>query len=137
MQPAAEAPAHPPEPVPAESDPPTPSDPGKQSRAAAGIPVVAAFDGFRAFGILGIVLLHVLGYSGVLSAAGRVSFTQLAFGTLGQFVDILFVVSGFVVFLPTVARGGEFGSVSAYAIRRDKYKHPRSAIVAPAIRIIE
>ena len=31
---------------------------------------------------------------------------------------MLFVISGFVVFLPTVARGGEFGSVAGYAIRR-------------------
>jgi peptidoglycan/LPS O-acetylase OafA/YrhL len=33
-------------------------------------------------------------------------------------VNVLFIVSGFVVFLPTVARGGDLGSVSAYALRR-------------------
>ena len=94
------------------------SDPGKQSRAASGIPVVAAFDGFRAYAILGIVLLHTLGFSGVLPVAGHNWFSQLILGTLGQWVDALFVISGFVVFLPTVARGGDFGSVRAYAIRR-------------------
>ena len=31
---------------------------------------------------------------------------------------ILFVVSGFVLFLPTAARGGDFGDVGAYALRR-------------------
>ena len=31
---------------------------------------------------------------------------------------MLFIVSGFVVFLPTVARNGSFGSVSGFAIRR-------------------
>jgi peptidoglycan/LPS O-acetylase OafA/YrhL len=94
------------------------SDPGKQSRVAAGIPVVAAFDGYRAYAILAIVLLHVLGYSGVLPAAHGNWFAQLILGTFGQWVDVLFVVSGFVVFLPTVARGGEFGNVGSYAIRR-------------------
>jgi peptidoglycan/LPS O-acetylase OafA/YrhL len=33
-------------------------------------------------------------------------------------VDVLFIVSGFVVFLPTVAQNGKFGSVGGYAIRR-------------------
>ena len=35
-------------------------DPGKEARSRIGIPVVPAFDGFRAFAILGVVLLHVL-----------------------------------------------------------------------------
>jgi peptidoglycan/LPS O-acetylase OafA/YrhL len=96
----------------------TPTDPGKQSRAASHIPVVAAFDGYRAYAILGVVMLHLLGQSGVLAAAGSNWFGQLILGTLGQSVDILFIISGFVVFLPTVARHGEFGSVSSYAVRR-------------------
>jgi peptidoglycan/LPS O-acetylase OafA/YrhL len=96
----------------------TSTDPGKQSRVAAHIPVVAAFDGYRAYGILGIVVLHLLGLSGVLAVAGSNWFAQLVQGTLGEFVDILFIISGFVVFLPTVARHGEFGSVSSYAVRR-------------------
>jgi peptidoglycan/LPS O-acetylase OafA/YrhL len=96
----------------------TPTDPGKQSRVAAHIPVVAAFDGYRAYAILGIVFLHLLGFSGVLGVAGSNWFAHLIQGTLDQFVDILFIVSGFVVFLPTVARHGEFGNVSSFAIRR-------------------
>ena len=43
---------------------------------------------------------------------------MLVDGTLNQFVEILFIISGFVVFLPTVARGGEFGRVPSYAVRR-------------------
>jgi peptidoglycan/LPS O-acetylase OafA/YrhL len=39
-------------------------------------------------------------------------------GALPSSVVILFVVSGFVVYPPTVATGGRFGSVGAYAIRR-------------------
>ena len=41
------------------------------------------------------------------------------FGTLPRVpLVILFVVSGFVLFLPTAARGGRFGDVGAYALRR-------------------
>ena len=96
----------------------TPTDPGKQSRVASHIPVVAAFDGYRAYAILGVVVLHLLGQSGVLAAAGSNWFAHLILGTLGQSVDVLFIISGFVVFLPTVARHGEFGNVSSYALRR-------------------
>jgi acetyltransferase len=102
----------------ATDDTATVSDPGKQSRVAAGIPVVAAFDGYRAYAILAIVMLHVVGFSGVLPAAGQNWFAVLELGTLGQAIDVLFIISGFVVFLPTVARGGDFGSVGSYAIRR-------------------
>jgi peptidoglycan/LPS O-acetylase OafA/YrhL len=93
-------------------------DPGKIDRAATGIPVVPAFDGYRIAAILGIVLFHVLIKSGVVVNAGGSAGGQLIWGALPQLVDVLFIVSGFVVFLPTVARGGEFGGVGAYAIRR-------------------
>lgn len=94
------------------------TDPGKERRLAAGIPVVPAFDGYRAYAILGIVALHVLLGSGVLAPGERGWASVLVTGTLGQLVDVLFIVSGFVVFLPTAARGGEFGRVRAYALRR-------------------
>ena len=93
-------------------------DPGKEDRVAHGIPVIPAFDGYRAYAILGIVVLHLLGRSGVLAVAGSNWFAQLVDGTLNHFVEILFIISGFVVFLPTVARGGEFGRVPSYALRR-------------------
>lgn len=90
----------------------TTGDPGKQDRAAHGIPIIPALDGFRAFAILGIVALHLSGMPG--TSGLRV----LVFGTLPNMVDVLFIISGFVVFLPTVAQGGRFGSVGAYALRR-------------------
>jgi len=93
----------------------TATDPGKQFRAAAGIPIVPAMDGFRAFAILAIVLFHLAYYTLALnSPAARV----LTWGTLPNLVDALFIVSGFVVFLPTVVRQGRFGSLRAYALRR-------------------
>lgn len=91
------------------------SDPGKEFRARQGIPIVPSFDGFRAVAILGIVLLHLISVYGQPSSRTALIST---FGALPNLIDILFILSGFVVFLPTVARAGEFGSVAAYAIRR-------------------
>ena len=90
-------------------------DPGKEFRAAQGIPIIPSLDGFRAFAILGIVALHLAGaYLTPLSSTERL----ITYGILPNFVDILFILSGFVVFLPTVARHGDFGRVGPYAIRR-------------------
>ena len=44
--------------------------------------------------------------------------SRLVWGSFGRAVEILFIVSGFVVFLPTVARGGNFGSIGSFAVRR-------------------
>lgn len=93
------------------------ADPGKEGRLASGVPVVPAFDGYRAYAILGIVVVHLLIFSGAVPLVGTHG-AVLMQATLGQVVDVLFVVSGFVVFLPTVAHDARFGSVRAYAIRR-------------------
>ncbi len=83
------------------------------------MPVVPAFDGYRAFAIMAIVVFHVVHTSGFLDGIGDSSLGgQLIWGTGPQLVDVLFIVSGFVVFLPTVAQGGRFGSVRGYSIRR-------------------
>jgi peptidoglycan/LPS O-acetylase OafA/YrhL len=104
-------------------------DPGKERRRAAGIPVVPAFDGYRAYAIAGIVVLHVLIYSGALGAAGTGWAAQLVQATLGQLIDVLFVISGFVVFLPAAARSGDLGDLRAYAVRR-------AARLAPAYWLV-
>ncbi len=94
------------------------SDPGKEARSRSGIPVVPVFDGFRAYAILGIVMLHLFYLSGVVGSGEDGLMPFLVRGTIGHSVDILFVISGFVVFMPTVARAGDFGRVGFYAIRR-------------------
>jgi peptidoglycan/LPS O-acetylase OafA/YrhL len=101
-----------------EPPPPAPIDAGKEDRAAHGLPIVPAFDGYRAFAILAIVFFHVIGFSGVLAGSTSTPGDQLIVAIGGWVVNVLFIVSGFVVFLPTVARGGDLGSVSAYALRR-------------------
>ncbi len=93
-------------------------DPGKQDRAAHGIPVVPAFDGYRAFAILGIVCFHLLALSGVSSVAENGAGAEVIVGVGGWTVNVLFIVSGFVVFMPAAARDGRLGSVPAYALRR-------------------
>lgn len=90
-------------------------DPGKEDRAVAGLPVIPALDGFRAYAILGIVLFHLLGSTALItSEASR----HAIYAVLPSMVEVLFIISGFVVFLPTVARNGEFGGVRSYALRR-------------------
>ncbi len=93
------------------------SDPGKAARAEAGLPVVPSFDGFRAFAILGVVFLHLFQTSGLVTSDHELV-SRLVWGSFGRAVEVLFIVSGFVVFLPTVSRDGKFGSVVAFAIRR-------------------
>lgn len=91
------------------------ADPGKEFRRTEGIPVVPSFDGFRAVAILGIVVLHLM----VVYLAPVSGLNQfIALGALPNLIDVLLIVSGFVLFLPTVVAGGEFGSARAFAIRR-------------------
>jgi peptidoglycan/LPS O-acetylase OafA/YrhL len=93
-------------------------DPGKSWRESRGIPVIPVFDTYRAVAILGVVLFHIFQASGVFLALGDSAAAALSFALLSHTLDILFIVSGFVVYLPTVAKGGDFGSVRNFAIRR-------------------
>jgi peptidoglycan/LPS O-acetylase OafA/YrhL len=91
-------------------------DPGQEDRKQRGLPIVPVFDGYRAFAIFGIVIFHLLGAS-TFKEPWTDEWMKIQTATLGQLVDILFIVSGFVVFLPTAARGS-FGSIGGYAVRR-------------------
>lgn len=88
------------------------NDPGQADRQSRGIPVVPVFDGFRALAIFGIVIFHLLP-----AGPNGDSWVRFQNATFGQLIDVLFIVSGFVVFLPT-AWQGRFGSVKSYAVRR-------------------
>lgn len=72
-------------------------------------------DGFRGAAILGIAMFHLIGVAGVLTSRDA---QVLVWGWLPHLIDALFLISGFVLFLPTVASGGRFGTVKAFAIRR-------------------
>lgn len=96
----------------------TVADPGKEWRRGHRIPVVPSFDGYRAYAILFVVLFHIFQVSGAFAAAGDSALGVLAWGILPRSLDVLFIVSGFVIYLPTVVRNGDFGPVSAFAVRR-------------------
>jgi len=83
--------------------------PGARSR-------IAAVDGFRAYAILGVVTIHLLGAAGALQPGTTTSL--VVWGLLGNVIDAFFIVSGFVLFLGVVERGGGFGSLRAFAAVR-------------------
>jgi peptidoglycan/LPS O-acetylase OafA/YrhL len=77
---------------------------------------VGVIDGFRAYAILGVVSLHLLGIAGA-TMPGTTS-SLVIWGLLGNVIDAFFIVSGFVLFLRVVRRGGQLGSLRDYAIGR-------------------
>jgi peptidoglycan/LPS O-acetylase OafA/YrhL len=79
---------------------------------------VPSFDGYRAYAILFVCLFHIFQVSGAFSAAGDSALGVLFWGILPRSLDVLFIVSGFVIYLPTVVRDGDFGRVSNFAVRR-------------------
>ena len=57
------------------------ADPGKQDRVNQGVPVVPAFDAYRGVAVLGIMVFHILGASGILLKAGDSPPAQLVWGS--------------------------------------------------------
>lgn len=96
----------------------TVADPGKEWRRGHRIPVVPSFDGYRAYAILFVCLFHIFQVSGTFNATRDDPLGVVFWGILPRSLDVLFIVSGFVIYLPTVVRDGDFGRVSAFAIRR-------------------
>jgi peptidoglycan/LPS O-acetylase OafA/YrhL len=77
---------------------------------------VHAIDGFRAYAILGVVAFHLLGLAGAVAPGTTTAL--ITWGLLGNVIDAFFIVSGFVLFLAVVKRGGELGSVRGFALLR-------------------
>lgn len=73
-------------------------------------------DGFRAYAILGVVVLHLLLLSGAVEQGTADSL--IAWGLLGNIIDIFFIISGFALFLPVVIRNGELGPIRNFAVGR-------------------
>ena len=88
----------------------------REERGAGGKPYIPALNGFRAFAILGIVVFHVLALSAPPDDPGR-NFDYLVWGWLSGLLDTFFIVSGCVLFLPIVARGG-MGDVGDWIRKR-------------------
>ena len=77
---------------------------------------VAVLDGFRGYAILGVVSLHLLTLSKVVTPGTHISL--VAWGLLGNIIDTFFIISGFVIFLPVVFREGRLGSIRDFAVGR-------------------
>ena len=75
---------------------------------------VTTFDGVRGLVVLAVVVAHIFGST---HWAPRAEFLLGLRRSMFFSVDFLFLISGFVLFLPVVARGS-FGSVRSYALRR-------------------
>ena len=71
---------------------------------------VPALDGIRAYAIAAVVVVHLLGASGVLASADGTELGVWIWGFFGGTIDVFFIISAFVLFLPAVRRGGELGS---------------------------
>ena len=78
---------------------------------------IPALDGFRGWAALGIVTLHVLGLSVILTGNGSAIETILD-GTIGQVLGAFFIISGFGLFYGVVMREGELGGVGSFYRRR-------------------
>jgi len=98
---------------------------------------VDTFDGFRAYAILTIAVLHVAFFAQYVPSED-VPKALLVSTFLA--LDVLFFVSGFVLFLPVVIQGG-MGDLRAYAIRRFARLAPAFyvslivlAVMAPLLR---
>jgi peptidoglycan/LPS O-acetylase OafA/YrhL len=79
--------------------------------------VIPALDGFRAYAIFVVVALHLLAISGALTGERETVFATAVWGLAGNVIDVFFILSGFLLFLPIVTRGG-LGSLREYATAR-------------------
>lgn len=80
---------------------------------------IAAVDGLRGLSAVGIICLHAW-YGSAQPWPGSHAGLFATSIVAGAFVcvDFFFVISGFVLFLPTCLNRGDFGPVKPYAVRR-------------------
>jgi peptidoglycan/LPS O-acetylase OafA/YrhL len=96
--------------------PDRPDDPrAERRRETDPLKVVPCLDGFRGYALIMVVFYHcwIAAFSSQLDGGPARNLVASFFIA----VDMFFVISGFVLFLPT-ARDGKFGSVREYAWRR-------------------
>lgn len=93
-------------------------DPGKIERSKSGIPIVHTIDGFRAVAVLSILVFHLISPTGLRATLPDTAAVEVLVEAMPRMIDVLFIISGFVLFMPTAHRGGQFGNVAGYAISR-------------------
>ena len=95
---------------------------------------VPAIDGFRGYAALAVVLIHVTYYSGRPILDDGILRSLFVSGYMG--VDFFFVISGFVLFLPAVTRGGDLGNLWSYGQRRAARILPAYYVMLAAIIVL-
>ena len=92
------------------------------SEASAAAPAarerIGAIDGFRVLALFGVVFNHLLGTAGVMSRHFGTDTGVALWGAFGNNIDLFFIISGFVLFLPVVRGDGEFGSKWSFWVGR-------------------
>lgn len=78
--------------------------------------IIQSVEGLRALAAILVLLFHVLYGSGRPELGDGFLRNVMLSGYMG--VDFFFVLSGFLLFLPTVKASGRFGDVRAYMVRR-------------------
>lgn len=97
---------------------------------------VAAVDGLRAFAILGVVTVHLLGASGVFAKTDGTAAGVALWAIFGNSIDAFFIISGFVLFLPVIRRSGEFGSKRSFWVGRGARLLPAFWLVLALIVVL-
>jgi len=79
---------------------------------------VPALDGLRAFALIGVVVFHLFGISGMLTTGSDSTHEWAIWTVFGNTLDIFFILSGFVLFLPVIRRNGKVGRKTDWYLRR-------------------
>jgi len=79
---------------------------------------IGAFDGLRAYALLAVVAMHIFGIAGVVAVGKDDTISHLLWVVFGNTIDLFFVISGFLLFLPVLRRGYLKGGTWHFYIRR-------------------
>lgn len=79
---------------------------------------IGAFDGLRAYALLAVVAMHIFGIAGVVAVGKDDAISHVLWVVFGNTIDLFFVISGFLLFLPVLRRGGFKDGTLAFYVRR-------------------
>jgi len=79
---------------------------------------IGAFDGLRAYALLAVVTMHIFGIAGVIAVGKDDAISHLLWIVFGNTIDLFFVISGFLLFLPVLRRGSLKGGTAHFYARR-------------------
>jgi len=109
---------------------------GAAPATPAGRERVRVLDGFRAFAIFGVVTIHLVGVSGFFAFHPGSSASVAIWSVFGNSIDAFIIISGFVLFLPVIRRGGEIGSKWAFWVGRGARLLPAFWLVLAVIVLL-